>query len=407
MQGTPIAAALVKLEPHLVQDSQSSGEIAAAIYTAQLAPKDIPLHFICESEDLRNNICRDLRRWEDSDWLGAKNKDALRALVNILRQRCAPSTFRQAVDGDEWKMIDKGRDLAKKFDQEHKTKLVIPETEQFFNLTGARLSSLTQRLAYRLIRRQRSDIRRPATQRIVNNVITSIQINTGRTVLEADLWISLRSNEIRKPIQDFLLKSLHGALRCGKYWKHIPGLEERSKCARCNVEETMHHIFTECSATGRDEIWNLVEHTWSKKQADWSRPSYDDILSAGTKQWRTVKGRRRPTAERLWKILISEAVFLIWKMRCERVISHNDDRDWTHSRQETRARWLTTMNRRLHLDMSMTNKRFGRLALNNNVVLSTWRGTLVDELALPDDWTGLSRVLVGIDIRPWEDIDNG
>ncbi|KAH9831461.1 uncharacterized protein C8Q71DRAFT_679920, partial [Rhodofomes roseus] len=375
--------------------TQSSGEIAAAIFIAQTAPKDAPIHFLCESDTLQTTICYDLQRWEDSAWMGAENKDALRALVNILRQRCAPTTFRKVDGPDEWKMIQTGRDLAQKLESERGSDPLIPKTDKVFDLSGARLSVLTQRLAYRLIQR-RTYKERPSTQRIISGILSNTRDVQEAPVTEPELWRSIRLREIRRPIADFLWKNLHGALRsCGPYWKHIPGYEDRATCTRCGSVETMHHIFTECAATGRDTIWKLVEYTWHKKQANWVRPSYDDILGMGTKAWRTKKDKRRPSAERLWRILISEAAFMIWKLRCERVINHSDDEDWEHSRQEIRARWVATINRRLHLDMSMTHKRFGRQALNKDMVTNTWKGTLHDESALPDDWTGMNRVLVG------------
>ena len=43
-------------------------------------------------------------------------------------------------------------------------------------------------------------------------------------------------------------------------------------------------------------------------------------------------------------ILISESVYLIWKLRCERVITHdNPEVDW-HPEQEVVRRWEQAMN---------------------------------------------------------------
>ncbi|KAH9836135.1 uncharacterized protein C8Q71DRAFT_68123 [Rhodofomes roseus] len=105
---------------------------------------------------------------------------------------------------------------------------------------------------------------------------------------------------------------------------------------------------------------------------------------------------RRHYAERLWRIIISESAFLIWKLRCERVIGHSEEEGWKHSKTAIRGRWTHMINDRLHKEMDMTHRRFGRKALKRETVLGTWNGTLSDELALPEDWTACRGVLVGI-----------
>jgi len=67
----------------------------------------------------------------------------------------------------------------------------------------------------------------------------------------------------------------------------------------------------------------------------------------------------------------------------------------------THNQWLRAINRALQRDRLLTDKiRFGPLAFNKQMVLNTWRGLLMDEALLPDDWTH-EGVLVGI--RPMSD----
>lgn len=93
---------------------------------------------------------------------------------------------------------------------------------------------------------------------------------------------------------------------------------------------------------------------------------------------------------------MSESVYLIWKLRCERVIQKENT---PFSIQEVSSRWITTINARLDLDREMTNEGLGKRRLKTKIVLSTWRGTLNDEDKLPKNWTKLSGVLVGIRLR--------
>ncbi|KAH9912805.1 uncharacterized protein B0H18DRAFT_889252 [Fomitopsis serialis] len=151
----------------------------------------------------------------------------------------------------------------------------------------------------------------------------------------------------------------------------------------------------------------MAKALWQKKQLAWPELSLGDIQGLCLRRWTGARGQRRRHAERFWKILISESAFLIWKLRCERVIGHADEDDWEHTGQAIRARWTRAMNERLHLDMVQTHRRFGRSAVKKDKVLGTWNGTLFDELALPEDWTTYNRVLVGIDATRLDIRDDG
>ncbi|KAH9831844.1 uncharacterized protein C8Q71DRAFT_688575, partial [Rhodofomes roseus] len=330
-------------------------------------------------------LTRDLEKWERLDWHGISNRLAWKALVNILRQRCATTTFRKADGKEEWSLMDKGRSVAKQLTERNEVQTITPITDQRFNLSGVRLSDLSQRLAYRMIR-LRHKSKRPATRHNLESIIDNLVSKGEGGTKEDEIWTSLRVIEIRKPVQDFLWKCIHNAHRCGAFWKNIPDYEDRALCSHCGDLETMEHIMVQCQAPGRDTVWDLAGKIWEMKQAEWTRPSYTEIIGVGLQKWYTPKMKRRPTAERFWRILISESAYLIWCLRCERAIGHSDDTNWKHTEKEINARWTSTLNKRLHLEMAMTHRRFGRQALRKDTILGTWRGTLRDERALPDDW---------------------
>ncbi|KAH9831666.1 uncharacterized protein C8Q71DRAFT_715060 [Rhodofomes roseus] len=360
-----------------------------------MVPKDVPLHFICESDSLGTVLCNELDRWEGVDWRGISNREAWKAITNVLRQRCAVTTFRKANSKTEWDLMERGRSVATQLTRIGTLHIITPLTDPRFNLSGVKILDLSQRLAYRIIRSKKA-IYRKATQRNLDSIIETLRRCDRHETSAQEIWISLKSKDLRKNVADFLWKCVHNAHRCGTFWKNIQGYEDRVECTYCGVPETMKHIMTECQAPGRDVIWDLAGTLWNKKQAEWTRPSYEEIIAVGLKEWYTPKLKRRPLAERFWRIMISESAYMIWCLRCERTIRHEPDQNWVHTTREISARWSMTMNRRLHLEMAMTHRRYGRLALKKDTVLGTWRGTLADEHALPDDWTGVNRVLVGI-----------
>jgi hypothetical protein len=91
---------------------------------------------------------------------------------------------------------------------------------------------------------------------------------------------------------------------------------------------------------------------------------------------------------------MAESVYLIWKLRCERVIQNNG----VHATSKEINRWVATMNAQLKLDSKMTDRMFEKKAIPVRKV-HTWKGILKGEDKLPDDWTGSTEVLVGIEPR--------
>ena len=77
-------------------------------------------------------------------------------------------------------------------------------------------------------------------------------------------------------ITDFLWRILQGKLKIGKYWKNIPGYEERASCKICGGLETIDHILLECNAKGREEAWDMAERLWKettkRSKNKWKNP---------------------------------------------------------------------------------------------------------------------------------------
>lgn len=98
--------------------------------------------------------------------------------------------------------------------------------------------------------------------------------------------------------------------------------------------------------------------------------------------------------QRLFKILVTESAFLIWRIRNQRVCAEIPQENWP-KRSEIENHWHFVMNRRLQLDITLTHRKWGRKALKKKLVIKMWDRTLQDEHMLPDDWTNSSGVLVG------------
>jgi ribonuclease HI len=206
--------------------------------------------------------------------------------------------------------------------------------------------------------------------------------------------MAARGKDILPRTAQFLWKSLHNAHKVGHYWTHIPDCEERAVCRTCGTEEDLEHILTQCESPGQEIIWREVENIWSKKNNKWLTPSLGLILGCGLAEFHTVDGKKDEGAGRLYRILMSEAAYLIWKIRNEHVINRDGE---PATEQEIINKWYYHINYRLKVDTTLaTHPPEGKkMTLAPRKVLETWSGILDNEGAMPANWLRDPRVLVG------------
>jgi ribonuclease HI/exonuclease III len=373
-------------------------ELYAVLQVAKSVPKHIPLLVKSDSEYVIKGLTRNLPKWEDKGWIGVSNSKMMKATAAWLRARENTVTFKwvkghSGEPGNEGadKKAAEGADLP----QEDELKLEAPEN---FVHTGAKLQTMTQADLYRGLMEQQA-------QKAAERQGTMVQLDITRWAIEGlsktlptndKIWKSIRSKDISREIREFLWKCLHNAHRCGKYWEKIPQYEHRARCPTCNTEDSMEHILFECEVPGQSTIWSLAKKLWRKKHNNWPNLSYGTVLGCGMANFVNEEGATLKGANRLFKIIISESAYLIWKIRCEQRIGNADNPEATHAEAEIHNRWVATMDRRLTLERLMTNKtRYGKKALKQKVVLQTWEGVLHDRESLPENWIQSTGVLVG------------
>ncbi|KAJ6471966.1 hypothetical protein C8R45DRAFT_836219, partial [Mycena sanguinolenta] len=158
-------------------------------------------------------------------------------------------------------------------------------------------------------------------------------------------------------------------------------------CNRCETEESMNHILTECEEPGQKEIWDLASEMWRKKTGKEMRPTIGQIMAGGVTKVGSLGEKR------LYKILITESAHLIWRIRNERRIQGTGPAPTAMIVN----RWLKTINNRLAMDCAMTDRfKWEKKALEISVVKDTWRKTLKDEHTLAEEWPRQVGVLVGV-----------
>ncbi|KAI0686120.1 hypothetical protein C8T65DRAFT_712418 [Cerioporus squamosus] len=354
-----------------------------------------PLHVVSDSKYVVEGLTVHLPKWERQGWLGTDNAPALRDVVARLRARSALTTFCW-VKGHQGNVGNEGADkLAKAGVAAATAEALRPAPEEYLR-RGASLSGLTQRLAYKGIRRHKDKGERPATVKMVGQVRDALYHEVKAMPTESMLWQGVRDKVMPRRMRDFWWKSLHNALRVGRFWTHIPNYEHRATCATCDSEESLEHILLECDAPGQAEVWECVNGSLRQARVPDFRKTLGVVLGAPALTIRELATKCSAGQQRLTRILLMEAVHMIWKMRCERVIQHEGDPEKWITKAAVRARWVAALNRRLRIDQGLTVTRLQKKAVSRDLVLSTWDSMVLNRDNLPEDWIGKPGVLVGI-----------
>ncbi|KAH9856131.1 hypothetical protein C2E23DRAFT_866206 [Lenzites betulinus] len=368
----------------------------ACLMAAERVPDFSPMTIITDSMYVYKGLTTSLKRWEDRGWTGVANGDVIKRVVARLRRRSA-KTYLTWVKGHSGILGNVEADaLAGRGALDVRVQMpLMPEEEMRFLAPGARLVATSQKLAYENILTWCKPATRTRSERAISMIKSALNEEVGVWPTAESIWNNIWSKDMSIRVSVFFWKAVHGAHRVGEYWSKIPGYEGRAVCPTCNEVESMEHILAECQAPGQKALWDMTKRMLEKKGIVLNRLSIGAILGIPSWESRTDKGETCPGKTRLLRISLSETAYLVWKIRCERVISWQEQPDRTHSDHQLRSLWARVMGERLRLDLDRTRRKWGKRSLPRNVVLETWRGTLHDEKALPEDWTETTGVLVG------------
>jgi len=242
--------------------SNQIGELTAILNALQNTAPYTPISFKTDSRYVIDGLTIHLASWEDRGWINIANSELFRATTYHLRRRSAQTSF-EWVKGHSG---HHGNDAADRLANEGANKdtydvidLNIPPT---FNLQGAKLSSITQAIAYHGIRTSTHPPKNKRTTTMNIDVARyAIESISGSLETDATIWKNTRRQDLRRPIQQFLYKAIHGTHKIGEFWEKIPQYEHRATCNLCHEgTETMEHILTECPNPARETTCTLAKN---------------------------------------------------------------------------------------------------------------------------------------------------
>ncbi|EJD51084.1 hypothetical protein AURDEDRAFT_57515 [Auricularia subglabra TFB-10046 SS5] len=244
---------------------------------------------------------------------------------------------------------------------------------------GIALRCLTQGLANKGIRKARSErmVERRKTVESIGIIKEAMREFYGKPPTTRQIWQDLRSGSLTRQAREFLWKAIHGVHKTGAYFKNMKQpWSDYATCPACGVEESLEHILLDCPQSGQQDVWVLVDDFLAKMglQVD---VTYGLILGCASVRVRDRFTDRILRLERIFKIVVSESAFLIWKIRCEARMEHGGDPEWHLPKDAIAERWWKVIRRRKHQDIASVDKvRYGKKAKPKGEIYETWRDPL-------------------------------
>ena len=167
------------------------------------------------------------------------------------------------------------------------------------------------------------DQRKMPIRRHTESNVVSIQEGAKETFgvrpTKERVWLATKHKDLTHMTRDFLWKSTQNAYKVGSYWTRLEGYQERGVCPICNEVEDMDHILTKCLAGTQTKTWQLANKMWARRHGTDLPSTLGGVLGCRLAAFSTG-GKPDRGKNRLYRILMLEAAYLIWKLRNERRI---------------------------------------------------------------------------------------
>jgi ribonuclease HI len=142
--------------PPSLSRTQLNAEIVATLHCVQSSPPDMPLRVTIRGDAITAVVNRNLGKWEDRGWIGVPDKAPIQALAACLRKRKAPTIFAILQNTESSASYTMASQLAKDGSAAAAPSDINVTIAHQLQLWGAKLSALTQALAYKGIKELRA-----------------------------------------------------------------------------------------------------------------------------------------------------------------------------------------------------------------------------------------------------------
>jgi len=324
-------------------------ELIAIIEAIKIA-KNENATILTDSLTCIENITENLTKWEDKNWIDVRNSNDWKALAYLLRRKSGTTEFKwikghSGIEGNEKadRLADKGRTAEETYEM---TK--IPKN---FQITGARLQTLTQAQAYKIIMKNKEIT--PGGQKTkekLEYIQEEIYERWKTKPTKEMIWKGIYNKDTNRKISDFIWRIVHNRVKCGSFFNKIPNWEEKQYCYRCKQIESVDHILIHCQENHQEAIWEKTETLMKELgEEEWNKPDISTIIAIGAIQIDCKNNKKKAIRQRRLRTVISETVWTIWKLRNREIFD-----EVKIGRETWIGEWRRNIEERINLEYSIT-----------------------------------------------------
>ncbi|KAL1684465.1 hypothetical protein GGG16DRAFT_68246 [Schizophyllum commune] len=361
-----------------IEGTNQTGEVAGALLAAQTAHEQTSLQIVSDSEFVIEGLTKRLSKFEDNGWIGVSDGEYMKALVGQLRSRQAATTLRK-VKGHSGDHGNDGADAeAAKGAQKPEIEPLNLYIDPSLRLDGARLCKISQKVAYLGVRRAKSATHyTPSTKANLDVIRWAMDDLSGRKPSDQTIWKALHHPDLQPKIRTFLWWAIRNGFWLGPQWLLTLTMRDRAYCPTCGDIESMDHVMTKCTAPGSEVAWEVAHEFLRAAGDDPPAPSIGGILECAVEVSLVVRQQMDAHLKRLRVIILSEIMYLIWKIQCKRVIGGKQ-----HANREVANRAQAAIEARFSLEalLAKPHSRDRKTKRFRTLFLQTWKKTPFSKL---------------------------
>lgn len=162
-----------------------------------------PITFDIRSYKDLEALTEGVQKNEDKGFYGVTNAGLLRTVISRLRMHTSSISFQDLKDLPQSNEEIAAKTIAESALQKDDV-MILPPIPMELHLTGAKLSKITQAIAYRAIRTNMQTLTRARTKKMLEDIKREVsKVNKSRPS-DKHLWLSLRGKDLSKPMRVFL-----------------------------------------------------------------------------------------------------------------------------------------------------------------------------------------------------------